>query len=71
MDDVAIVIDLGKIVIGADFLELLKGGELRLVIPQTDVPHGGGVLLDRGGGEVLNLGEAAFVKFVEPVSPGG
>src|SRR6185437_8590615 len=67
IDRVAIVVDAGEIIVGADFLKLLERGELRVLIPEAQVTHRGGVLLNRLRREVLNVWKIALIKFIEPV----
>src|ERR1700687_4368 len=71
VDPVAIDIDVQKIVVEPDFLELAVGREQRARVPQPDIINGGRVLLERGPRERGCAVELPYVDAVEMVRHAG
>ena len=65
VDQVAVVVDGGEIVVGTDLLKLSERVEQRPVVPERNVVDGGPVALEIGAGEVGLSGEWPFDHGVE------
>ena len=69
--DVAVEVGVQEVVVAADALDLVVGGQQGLVVPQADVAQGGLVGLHLLPGDGLGHGEGRLLHLVQPVGPPG